>query len=265
MIERGKKALLLARSLPGGRRKTMYRWKISCAAIGSLLVFLSFCGCAIGPDYRRPSIDAPSAWRLTEPEAKDLADTAWWDQFNDPALNELIETALRENKDLRIATARVEEYMGRYSVTRSSLFPQVGAAGIGQRKAVSRYLNPPWSYSEDNPYNDFQTFAAASWEIDIWGRLRRLTEAARANLLSTEEGRRAVILTVVTAVATAYMDLCQLDKQLEIAEHTAKSREDSFELFKLRFDRGLISELELRQVESEYNLALATIPLIENL
>jgi multidrug efflux system outer membrane protein len=97
----------------------------------------------------------------------------------------------------------------------------------------------------------------------MWGRVRRLTEAARADLLSTEEGRRGVVLTVATSVANAYADLCHLDKQLEIAKRTAKSREDSFEIFTLRYDRGLISELELRQVESEYRLALATIPLIE--
>lgn len=243
----------------------MGRRKIACCTAAILLALFLFSGCAIGPDYRRPDIDSPSAWRLTEPEAKDLVDTAWWEQFGDPALNDLIATALRENKDLRIAAARVEEFMGRYSTTRAALFPQVAASGIGQRKAVSRYVNPPLSYSADNPYNDFQTFLSASWEIDVWGRLRRATEASRADLLSTEEGRKAVILTVVTAVAGAYMDLCQLDKQLEIAERTAKSRENSFELFKLRYDRGLISELELRQVESEYNLALATIPLIEKL
>ena len=233
------------------------------AAVLIALLFIS--GCAIGPDYRRPGIDAPSGWRLTEPEAKDLADTAWWEQFEDPVLNDLIAAALRENKDLRIASARVEEFMGRYGTTRAALFPQVAASGIGQRKAMSRYVNPPWSYSADIPYNDFQTFLSSSWEIDVWGRIRRATEAARADLLGSEEGRRAVIMTVVTAVASAYMDLSQLDKQLEIAERTAKSRENSFELFKLRYDRGLISELELRQVESEYQLALATIPLLEKL
>jgi multidrug efflux system outer membrane protein len=210
-------------------------------------------------------VDAPAAWRLTEPEAKDFADTVWWEQFGDPVLNELIASALQENKDLRIATARVEEFMGRYSVTRAALFPQATAVALGQRKAVSRYLNPAWSYAADNPYNDFQGFVSASWEIDIWGRVRRATEAARAELFSTEEGRRGVVLLVTAAVATAYADLRYLDKQLEIAEGTAKSREHSFELFSLRFERGLISELELRQVESEYRLALATIPLLQKL
>ena len=242
------------------------RSKTTCGAIAALLILLlllGFSGCAIGPDYRRPAIDAPAGWRLTEPQAKDLADTMWWEQFGDPVLNDLIAVALTENKDLRIAAARVDEYMGRYGTTRAALFPQASAAGIAQRKGVTYYTNPSWTSSAANPYSDYQAYLSASWELDIWGRLRRATQAARADLLSTEEGRRAVILTVTAAVATAYADLRDLDKQLEIAERTAKSREHTFDLFKLRFGRGLISELELRQVESEYRAALATIPLIQ--
>jgi outer membrane protein, multidrug efflux system len=241
----------------------MYRLKTTCRSTVALLLLLSFFGCALGPDYLRPSIDTPLSWRLTEPEVKDLADTTWWEQFDDPVLDKLITSALKENKDIRIAAARVEEFMGRYGTTRSAFFPQVSAAGIGQRKGVTDYTNPPWSSAADNPYSNFQAFSSVSWEIDIWGRIRRATEAARADILSTEEGRRGIILTVVTAVAIAYTDLRHLDKQLEIAQRTAKSREDSFNLFSLRFERGLISELELRQVESEYKSALAIIPLLE--
>lgn len=232
-------------------------------ALAMAILLLLFASCSIGPDYKRPAVDTPASWRLTEPEARDLVDTAWWEKFDDPVLDDLIRTALHENKDLRIAAARVEEYMGRYGITRANLFPGVDAEGAGMRKGVTRYTNPPWSASAENPYSDFQAFSSASWEIDIWGRIRRATEAARANLLGSEEGRRGVLLTVVAAVATGYIDLKYLDKQLEIAERTAKSREDSFEIFKLRFGRGLISELELRQVESEYQAALATIPLIQ--
>lgn len=243
----------------------MHNRKTVCITISAFLLFLSAFGCTIGPDYRRPSINTPSSWRLTEPEAKDLADTNWWQQFDDPVLNKLIISALNENKDLRMAAARVEEFMGRYSTTRAALFPQVGVSGIGQRKGGTDYTNPPWSSAAENPYNNFQTFSSASWELDIWGRIRRATEAGRADLLSSEEGRRGVILTVVAATAIAYTDLRHLDKQLEIAQRTVKSREDSFNLFSLRFERGLISELELRQSESEYRSALATIPLLEKL
>jgi multidrug efflux system outer membrane protein len=228
-----------------------------------LAVMLS--ACTLGPDYRRPVVNPPSSWRFDEKEAKEVANTEWWEQFGDPVLNELIRSALQENKDIRIAVARVQEFMGRYGVTKAALYPQVGAAGIGTRKRVTHYTNPPWAPGTENPYSDYQALLSASWEIDIWGRIRRATEAARAELLSSEEGQRAVVLTVATAVATAYTDLRDLDKQLEIAERTTKSRGESFNLFKLRFGRGLISELELRQVESEYQSALATIPLLQKL
>ena len=228
-----------------------------------LAVMLS--ACTLGPDYRRPAINPPSSWRFDEKEAQEVANTGWWQQFGDPVLNELIRSALMENKDIRIAVARVQEFMGRYGVTKAALYPQVGAAGIGTRKGITQYTNPPWAPGTANPYSDYQALLSASWEIDIWGRIRRATEAARADLLSSEEGRRAVVLTVATAVATAYTDLRDLDNQLEIAERTAKSRGESFNLFKLRFGRGLISELELRQVESEYHSALATIPFLQKL
>jgi outer membrane protein, multidrug efflux system len=230
-----------------------------------LVMILMLSSCAVGPDYKRPVINSPASWRVEERAAKDLANTAWWEQFDDPVLNGLIIAAIKENKDLKIAAARVEEFMGRYALTRSGQFTQVGVNGLGIRKGVTQYANPPWPATADNPYSNYQTFLTAGWELDIWGRLRRTTEASRADLLATEEAHRGVILTVVAAVAVAYTDLRDFDKQLEIAELTAKSRENSFKLFKLRFDRGLISELELRQVESEYQSAFATIPFLQKL
>lgn len=233
--------------------------------ITALFSVLIISSCTLGPDYRRPAMDVPSSWRFEEKEAQDWANTAWWGQFDDPVLNELIATALKENLDLKIAALRVEEFMGRYGFSRAALFPQADATGMFQRKSLTQYTNPPRSSTTDNPYYDFQALLTANWEIDIWGRLRRATEAARADLLSTEEGRRGVLMTVVTAVAIAYIDLRDLDKQLEIAERTSKSREDSFKLFNLRFERGLISQLELRQIESEVQSALATVSLLQKL
>ncbi|HVN25611.1 MAG TPA: hypothetical protein VMT71_16705, partial [Syntrophorhabdales bacterium] len=105
-------------------------------------VFLLITGCAIGPDYKRPSVDSPTSWRVEEPEAKDLVNTEWWEQFEDPVLTELIQSALRENKDLKIAAARVEEFMGRYGVTRAALFPQMTATGSAGRQRFSNNANP---------------------------------------------------------------------------------------------------------------------------
>ncbi len=222
-------------------------------------------GCMMGPNYQRPEIETPQTWRFEEKEAKELANTAWWEQFNDQVLNGLIQAALKENKDVKIAAARVEQFIGQYGTTRAALFPQIGVSGAYGRQRVSEMTGlTPLENSGINPhFNSSELFLNAAWEIDIWGKLRRATEAARANILSSEEARKTVILTLVTSVANSYVNLRDLDRQLEISNSTVKAREDSYKLFKLRFEGGLISQLELNQVKSEYEQALATIPAYE--
>jgi len=220
-------------------------------------------GCAIGPDYRKPDIVSPPVWQVDMQQAKDTANTAWWEQFNDPVLNELIGTALRENYDLLVATARVEEFYGLYGATRADLFPQVGYDGSAGRVQATTKGPIPITPGTSSKYSTYQAEFSASWEIDLWGKIRRATEAARADLMAAEDSRRGVILSLVTSVATAYIDLRSLDQQLEIARQTAKSREESVRLFELRFKGGNISEMELSQVRSEYYVALAAIPDLE--
>ncbi len=153
-------------------------------------IALILAACAIGPDYRRPTINTPQAWRIEEKEAVDVANTAWWEQLDDPVLNDLMAVALRENKDLKIAAARVEEYVGRYWAGRSQLFPQIYGSGSGERqRSTERGPTPVPSYV-DNPYAIYQGALSGSWEIDVWGRLRRLNEAARADLLSTRRRKK---------------------------------------------------------------------------
>jgi len=225
------------------------------------LLALLASGCMVGPDYVRPPLDAPAGWRLSDQDARDLANTAWWEQFADPVLNDLVATALRENRDLMIASARVEQFAGNYGFVRSGLFPQLGASADARRQRdVGAVV---LGAGQDNTFSTYNVVLNASWEIDIWGRIRRQTEAARAQLLASEEGRRGVILSLVGSVAGAYVNLRDLDRQLEIARATAKSRGESYELFKLRFAGGLISVLELSQNRSQYEEALATIPPLE--
>ena len=228
---------------------------------GVMLALLTGC-VTVGPDYKRPAIDTPAAWRFEEKEARDLVNTAWWVQFNDPVLNGLVRTALDENKDLLIATARIEEFFGRYFSTRGDQFPSAGGSADAFRQRLSE-KGLTRIDGKDNPYNQYEAFINAGWEIDFWGKFRRATEAARAELLATEEARRTVVLTLVSAVATAYMDIRALDKQLEITKNTADSRKDTLDLFLLRFQNGIISEVDLSQAESEYEDALARIPDIE--
>jgi multidrug efflux system outer membrane protein len=220
-------------------------------------------GCiTVGPDYQRPAVETPAAFRFAEPAAQELADTAWWGQFQDPVLDGLVREALERNKDLLIATARIEEFFGRYFSTRGDQFPAAGgSAGAFRQRQTKRGLTR--LDDQDNPYDQFEAFFNAAWEIDFWGKFRRATEAARAELLGTEEARRTVVLTLVSAVATAYVDLRALDQQLEITRRTAESRRDTLAIFDLRFRNGVISEVDLSQAESEYEDALARIPDLE--
>lgn len=227
------------------------------------VIALALGGCTVGPNYVRPAVDTPPSWRMTDAEAKDLANTAWWGQFNDPVLDNLIRVALRENLDLQIASARVDEFAGRYGFVRADLFPQVGgnaAAGRQRFTEETGNTNPPGT---NFTLSNYSATLGATWELDVWGRIRRATEAARAELVGSEEGRRAVILSLVGSVAGSYVNLRDLDRQLEIAKETAKSRGESLALFKLRFEGGFTSEVEYVQVKSQYEEAMATIPAVE--
>jgi outer membrane protein, multidrug efflux system len=227
------------------------------------MTLLLLTGCAVGPDYHKPDITSPPAWQVDIQQAKDTANTAWWEQFNDPVLNDLILEALRENYDLRIATARVEEFYGRYGATRADLFPQIGYGGSAGSSQASTKGPVPLTPGTNRRYDLYQAQFSASWELDLWGKIRRATEAAQADLLEAEDVRRGVILSLVTSISTAYIDLRSLDEQLKIAKETTRSREESVKLFKLRFHGGTISEMEFSQVQSEYFSALASIPDLE--
>jgi outer membrane protein, multidrug efflux system len=228
-----------------------------------IFITLTLAGCMVGPDYQRPTVETPLSWRVEEKYAQDLANTAWWRQLDDPVLNELIATAISENKDLLIATARVDQFAARYGVVRADLYPQLGAsAQFGQQQVTEKSGNAlPSGYNTVT--GNQQAVLNASWELDIWGRIRRSSEAARASLLSSEEGRRGVILTLVSSVAVSYVNLRNLDRQLEISRQTAELRRNSYELFVLRYEGGIINEMALAQSRSEYEQAMATIPQIQ--
>ena len=226
-------------------------------------VALALGGCAVGPNYVRPTVDTPPSWRMTDAEAKDVANAAWWGQFNDPVLDNLIHSALQENLDLQIASARVDEFAGRYGFVRADLFPQVGANAAAGRQRITEETGNTLPPGFNNTLNNYSATLNAGWELDVWGRIRRATESARAELVASEEGRRAVILSLVGSVAGSYVNLRDLDRQLEISKETAKTRGDSLGIFKLRFEGGFSSEVEYVQVKSLYEEALAVIPAVE--
>lgn len=213
-------------------------------------------GCTVGPNYQRPVVDTPSSFRYASPDAEvvDQSAVQWWSQFNDPVLDTLIQRALVQNKDLAIAAARVDEFYGRLMTTRAGLFPQIGANLAGSR---SRGVPAPGFAPAVG--NQVQLDLMASWEIDLFGRLRRMTEAARADYLGTQAAQQATRVALIASVATSYLLLRDLDQRLDIAKSTLASRSDALALFQERFGGGVVSQLQVSQAKSEYESAQASV------
>ncbi len=231
------------------------------------LLALLLVSCSVGPDYTRPETAAPTEFSyadstvLVDTAMIAAADTAWWELFGDTVMTDLIHTALKENNDVHIAAARVEQYMGMYSVAKSDFWPKIDAGGIATR-GQSALVDVP-SGDVRPTSNRFEVNVSARWEIDLWGKVQRASEAAKADLLASEEARRGIVLSVTALVASTYIDLLELDKELLIAKATVASREQSLKLFQERKGKGDVSDLELSQIESQYWLAVARVPQIE--
>jgi len=225
-------------------------------------VFLSACA-AVGPDYRRPAIETPEVWRVDYPEAASVANLGWWTQFGDSALDTLIETALRENRDIQAAAARVDQFIGALQTTRAQFYPQIGYNANASRNRLTEHGLAPLPPGFDPYYSLYRGSLGASWQIDLFGRIRRQSEAAQAQVFVSEQGRRGVILSVVTSVAASYIVLRALDRQLVIAHTSAANYADTLRIFELRYQYGVVSQVEVAQALSLYQLALAAIPAIE--
>ena len=226
------------------------------------LLLIIFASCSVGPDYVRPEMEMPDStiymqdYSVEDSLALALADTTWWELFGDTVLTYLIKTAVQENNDIKIAAARVDQFMGLYGVEESDYYPKFDAGASGRVGEFNvdgvKFRSERWTLD-----------LAAFWEIDIWGKIRRANEAALADLLSAEEVRRGVILSITSLLANSYFDLLSLDAQLEIANRTVESRAKSLDLFQQRWEKGDISQLEISQLESEYWYAKSQIPFIE--
>ena len=236
------------------RRVQCAERRLSMRRVGSaasLLLAFFLTACTVGPDYRRPVVATPETWRA--PAQESAIDLGWWEQFQDPALRDLIRAALETNHDLRMAVARVDQARAIAGIARSQQFPAVNAGASASRGEQS------------GTRNDFAVAADLSFELDLWGRLRRANEAARAELLATEEARNVVQMTLVSDVATAYLRLRQLDLELETTRRSVVSRRDSLQIVRDRFDAGLTSALDLHQAEAELALTSARVPELERL
>src|SRR5438093_411437 len=229
-----------------------------------LALGLALAGCTLGPNYHRPTVSAPEVWRAAQaaPDPASLADLAWWELFQDDELRRLVQTATEANKDLRIAVTRVDQARAQLGVTRSAQFPEINAGASVTTNRFSDSDNVP-PRGQGGQTDLFSTTVDLAFELDIWGRLRRATEAARAELLASEEARHAVVMTLVSDVAAAYLQLRQLDTELETTRANVASRRGSLQLVRDRLDAGLTSALDLRQAEAELAGTAAQIPDLE--
>ncbi|MBS0591986.1 MAG: efflux transporter outer membrane subunit [Proteobacteria bacterium] len=229
-----------------------------------LLAAAALAGCTLGPDYRRPEIAAPAAFQYEPKDAAATADTLWWQQFHDPVLDGLITEALAHNTNVQIAAANVEQAAALLTQTRSQLFPALGVGAGAQRERTREPAFAALIPNYPNPASAYQAALQASWELDLWGRIRRQSEAAYANVLAGAEARRGVILTLVAQVATSYLQLRGLDAQLSVAHKTLDTYKESVDLFTLQFQYGQVSQMNVAQAQSQYETAAAQIPLIES-
>ena len=217
--------------------------RYAVAALGLLLS-----GCLLGPDYNRPAVPVPDRWLTLAAGERSLAEREWWELFRDPALQALIRTALEDNTDVRIAAARVLEARAQVGITRSPLFPQLDVNGSYTNTRATEVGGIPLPPGVDPEAQSKSLTVDAFFELDLWGRIRRATEAARAELLASEEAQRTVVITLVSDVAQAYFDLLEVDRELEIARQTLDSRRDSLRIIRLREEEGIASQLDLSQL-----------------
>jgi multidrug efflux system outer membrane protein len=217
-------------------------------------------GCMVGPKYHRPAVQTPNSFRdladnpQLQAQTASYADLPWWQVFQDPKLQELIRTALKQNYDLQIATERINTARAQLAITRSSLFPQVsGNANFSGGK----------ENQEQSRYNFLTLTADAAFQLDFFGKLRRANEAARAQMLATEDARQVVALTLVSDVASDYFTLLQLDLQLAITRETVNTQTDSVKLTQLRLEHGVATKLDVLQAQQVLDTANAQIPDLE--
>lgn len=243
-------------------------------SLAALLCFLA-AGCSVGPDYRRPETAAPAVWQEAQQggidtQAAELAE--WWKEFKDPVLDGLVERAVKNNLDLRIAEARVREERASLAATSAGLWPTLDVSGSYSRNRASQNaVGSPTQGAVVAPIggrqleqNFFKTGFDSRWEIDVFGGTRRQIEAGEAILQASIEERRGVLVTLLGDVARNYIDLRGLQRRLAVAQENLRAQQDTLGLTKVRFDAGLASDFEVAQSEGEVNTTAAQIPALQS-
>lgn len=216
-------------------------------------------GCMVGPDFQRPVIDTPEKYRFSDEEAEAVANLKWWELFNDPVLDLLVATALRDNKDVRIAASRIDEAHASLGFTGADLYPAFDIeAGAGRGNFAGGRLS---EFTDNN----FFISPLMNWEIDLWGKLRRATESARAELIATEYSMRTIQISLISEVVSTYFLLLDFHQRLEISRQTLESRLESLDIIEKRFFHGTIPEIDVNQAQIQKEEAAAAIPVFERL
>ena len=236
----------------------MFTQLMAPRSLAALVAACAIAGCAVGPVYKRPDIAPIAEFRsqVGPSEANSIADLPWWSVFNDRALQSLIAEALTNNYDLQVAVARIEQARASVGVARADFYPQIGYQGFaGREKAFV-----PLEGSTGNvTFNTFGGLVNAAWELDVWGRIRYSTDAARASLYAQEEVRRGVMLTLVSSVAASYFSLIELDRELAIAKDSRETYRQTLDLFTSRFQAGRDSKLGVTRAQAAYDSSAASI------
>ncbi len=212
-------------------------------------------GCAVGPDFNEPVVEVPDSYRTLSMVAEAVSDLKWWELFDDPLLATLVTTALENNRDLKIAVSRIEQARATVGFTRADQYPRIDVdAGVATGN---------FSGGSRSPDTNSTIYLAAplNWEIDFWGKFKRSTEAARAELMASEYGLKTVQLTLISDVVSGYYQLLDFHRRLVISKITLKSRIDSLEIIQQRFNKGIIAELDVNQAQIQKEIAAAAIPL----
>jgi len=228
--------------------------------IGIPVLMYTLSNCSMGPDFQKPEVETPAQYRYDSLKVDSVAVLKWWDLFNDPVLDTLIITALRENKDLLIAISRIEEARARLGFTGADQYPKLDIKADARRGNLNAK-----QLGVEQTGNAFFIGPVLSWEIDFWGKFRRATESARAQLLASEFSLRTVQISLISEVISTYFLMVDYRQRLEIAKNTLVAREKSLNIIQHRFDKGIVAEIDLNQSQIQKEIAAVAIPIFERL
>ncbi|EEF62909.1 efflux transporter outer membrane subunit [Pedosphaera parvula] len=237
---------------------------ISCfLLVGILASTVILVGCAVGPNYKRPTVNSPNNFRSATgpPTTNSFGDLPWWEIFQDDTLQNLIKIALTNNYDIRVAATRVEQARAIYAENRAAFFPQLGYQ-VGASRGKNALFTTPF-FNNGRVTSDYIGAGNVSWEIDLWGRIRRLNEAAQAQYFASQEARRNVMITLIADLAQSYLQLLALDRELEITRQNTASFSDSLKIFNQRLEQGVASKLETSRAAAALASTAASIPDLE--